>query len=267
MSDPAALMADAATLLESVVISDRVAGWQAIGDICNGHPETVAVVWPLARATIARESSVEVLAMALWALQMMTTPEVCDQALALILAHAASTSPALRLAVAQAIPSCAGDPADPQATRALIRLTADECGDIRNWATFGLGRLSNLDTPEIREVLAAHLDDAHDETRNEALIGLARRADERAIASAIRELTADSVGVLAVHAAALLGDARLHPTLLELRDWWDVDPDLLEEAIRRCDPHGQPTDLGHFESYEDYMFFTFGPGKDYVAGN
>jgi hypothetical protein len=70
---------------------------------------------------------------------------------------------------------------------------------------------------QISDALAAHLDDTHFDARHEALFGLASRSDQRALASALRKLTAESVGTLAVRAAALLGNVRLLPALIELR--------------------------------------------------
>lgn len=165
----------------------------------------------------------------------MWTHDVLDA----VLAHAESTSPAVRLAVAQAIPSCVDEPPDPRAVEALARLTGDENDDARDWATFGLGTQIDIDTPAIRDVLAARLDDQHDDTRAEAIVGLARRRDERALKATYAALTSEWVGRLAVEASALLGNESLLATLLELRDWWDVDPELLEEAIRCCDPAGE----------------------------
>jgi hypothetical protein len=50
------------------------------------------------------------------------------------------------------------------------------------------------------------------------------------------ELASGSVGTLAVEAAALIGDPQLHPLLVALRGWWEVDEGLLGEAVRACSP-------------------------------
>jgi hypothetical protein len=42
------------------------------------------------------------------------------------------------------------------------------------------------------------------------------------------------VGKLAVEAATYLADAQLLPPLLALERWWDVDPELLADAIAAC---------------------------------
>jgi hypothetical protein len=70
----------------------------------------------------------------------------------------------------------------PEAIDALIRLSSDVDENVRDWATFGLGsQLDDVDTVAIRDALAARLDDAHEDTRYEALVGLALRKDARAI--------------------------------------------------------------------------------------
>jgi len=63
----------------------------------------------------------------------------------------------------------------------LLSLTMDRDPDVRNWATFGLGRQSNADSMEIRRALADRLADEDADVRYEAIIGLARRRDRRAL--------------------------------------------------------------------------------------
>ncbi len=80
---------------------------------------------------------------------------------------------------------------DLDAIAGLIELSCDLDDDTRDWATFGLGSQTSLDTPELRDALAARLTDTDPEIRGEAMIGLARRGDERAhpaIEAALRGL-------------------------------------------------------------------------------
>ena len=116
----------------------------------------------------------------------------------------------------------------------LIELSSDEDEDVRNWATFGLGSQIDTDTVEIREALFQRLVDEDHEIRSEALVGLAIRQDERVVEPLIKELSSDSVGILAVEAAKEIGDARLFSVLLQLKEWWNVDKNLLAEAINSC---------------------------------
>ena len=72
---------------------------------------------------------------------------------------------------------------DDRAVEALIALSADPDGGVRDWATFSLGMQIERDTPELREALAARLDDPNEDARAEAARGLARRGDERGAAA------------------------------------------------------------------------------------
>lgn len=123
---------------------------------------------------------------------------------------------------------------DDSAVNVLIGLSSDEDEDVRNWATFGLGSMINLDTSEIRDALAERLIEADDEIRGEALVGLATRRDEPVVEPLLSELSREWVGTLAVEAAREIGDARLCKPLLKLKTWWNVDEDLLKEAIDAC---------------------------------
>ena len=117
----------------------------------------------------------------------------------------------------------------------LIELSSDEDEEVRNWATFGLGSQIEADTVEIREALFQRLVEADHEIRGEALVGLARRRDERVIEPLIKELSSDCVGVLAVEAAQKIGDARLYSALMQLKEWWNLNKDLLAKAINSCE--------------------------------
>ena len=64
---------------------------------------------------------------------------------------------------------------DDKAVEALIQLSCDADGDVHDWATFALGSQIERDTPAIREALAQRLNDPHDDTQGEAIVGLARR--------------------------------------------------------------------------------------------
>ncbi|WP_029632805.1 MULTISPECIES: HEAT repeat domain-containing protein [Nostocales] len=129
---------------------------------------------------------------------------------------------------------------DELAINALIELSADENQDVRNWATFGLGDMIETDTQAIRDALFQRVVDEKGDTdleaeiRGEALLGLAKRKDKRVITFLIKELSGDSVGTLPVEAAREIGDSSLYPVLIELKEWWDVNSELLQEAIKNC---------------------------------
>lgn len=123
---------------------------------------------------------------------------------------------------------------DSLAINTLIELSLDEDENVRNWATFGLGSQIDTDTNEIREALFQRLEDESYEIRGEALVGLARRRDQRVVEPLIKELSSDSVSSLAVEAAKEIGDVRLASVLRQLNEWWNVDKKLLVEAINSC---------------------------------
>lgn len=122
---------------------------------------------------------------------------------------------------------------DPVSIRQLIRLSRDNAATIRDWATFALGTLTEVDSGEVREALVDRLEDPDDATREEALFGLARRGDVRAVAVLQRVLAPDTASWLALEAAAAIADPTLVPQLLALRPW-DESEELLEDAIQAC---------------------------------
>ena len=58
---------------------------------------------------------------------------------------------------------------------------ADRDPDVRNWATFGIGQQSDVDTDQIRAALAVALSDDDADVRYEGIIGRGRRRDSRAV--------------------------------------------------------------------------------------
>ncbi len=96
-----------------------------------------------------------------------------------LLALAAHPCGDVRLAVASSIPMACKFAARDDAVDCLAELTGDSEADVRNWACFGLGQL-DADGREVREALAARLNDEHTDTRCEALLALARTGDTRA---------------------------------------------------------------------------------------
>ncbi|QEH34509.1 putative lyase [Aquisphaera giovannonii] len=162
------------------------------------------------------------------ALSHLKRPEV----VAIACRYKSHEDPQVRYAVVHALIG----QTDREAIATLVELSRDPEVHVRDWATFGLGSMIELDTPEIREALAARLADEDSDTGYEAMVGLARLGDRRILPALISERESGSVCVYAVEAAALIADPGLHPLLIELREWWDVAPDQLEEAIRACSP-------------------------------
>jgi HEAT repeat protein len=134
------------------------------------------------------------------------------------------------------------DPAAPdeRIVSALLAGFEDTDADVRDWAALGLGPELGVDTPELRDALARHLDDEGADTAGEAAVGLGGRGDERVLPVLRDWLVREDVGDLWVEAAGELGDPRLLPLLERLRErGWEDDeavsrPHVLSEAIERC---------------------------------
>jgi HEAT repeat protein len=140
----------------------------------------------------------------------------------------------IRLSVAIAL----GGIQAPEAIEGLIELSTDPRPVVRDWATFGLGSQNDLDTPRIREALCARLNDPDAVTQAEAMVGLARRKDERVLLPLLEALRPERLDEyeprsdLVLEAAEELADPRLLPALLAMRG--HPDGERVEEIIRRC---------------------------------
>jgi HEAT repeat protein len=130
---------------------------------------------------------------------------------------------------------------DDRAVATLIALSADPDGDVRDWATFSLGVQIDRDTEDVREALAARLGDSHGDTHAEAVRGLARRRDERALEAALAGGGESSPTI--DEAVVLLGASTGDPRLLSRLEALRADPDAaalygeeLERALARSRP-------------------------------
>lgn len=152
-----------------------------------------------------------------------------------LLHHADDPHPGVRLAVAGSLPLMfAGEPLDDDAVRTLIRLCSDPDTGVRDGATMSLGAQSDLDTPDIREALAARLSDEGGDIAFEACVGLARRGDVRA-SERLQQRLADPSGpvfLLDLEAAVALADPALAPLLERLDDEWSGENDRHTELLR-----------------------------------
>lgn len=99
------------------------------------------------------------------------------------------------------------------AIETLIELSDDKDADIRNWATFGLGRQLEIDTQEIRTALWKRTNDTHFETKSEAIVGLANRKDTNVKDVIISALENGDYGTLLFEAILTLHDKGFLPFL------------------------------------------------------
>jgi HEAT repeat protein len=161
------------------------------------------------------------------------------RALAVVLSFSTHDNAKLRKAVDMALPWIAGDAPDPTAVDALIALSSDEDSDVRDWATFGLGQLLDVDSDAIRTALWNRVDDPDGDVAGEALVGLAARGDRLVVYRIAERLEDPDVRYLVVEAAAKIADQALLPALRALRQagWGDDDQrgDRLNAAIRACE--------------------------------
>jgi HEAT repeat protein len=145
----------------------------------------------------------------------------------------------VRFNVTIALTSCIGrndegDLDDVEALATLIAMTLDEDDDVRDWVTFAVGQHFVDDTPEVREALRERLEDPHDDTRIEAIAGLARRGDAIALDPLRTELDDFTVRDILIEAAMILSDPCLLEPLEKQLRFAEERVELVQEAIKRC---------------------------------
>lgn len=96
-------------------------------------------------------------------------------ALSKLVSYATHEDAFVRYRVASAL----GRYADEVAIDALVCLAADQDVMVRDWATFSLGSMLDIDSPIIREALWRNIDDKDVTVAGEALVGLAIRKEQR----------------------------------------------------------------------------------------
>ncbi|MFT5723206.1 MAG: hypothetical protein ACI9JN_000315 [Bacteroidia bacterium] len=82
------------------------------------------------------------------------------------------------------------------AIETLIELSEDKFSSIRNWATFGIGTLSEVNNDRIINALWNRTKDKHQETKLEAIVGLAYRNEIVVKGQIIKELKNGEYGTL-----------------------------------------------------------------------
>ena len=120
------------------------------------------------------------------------------RAIPLLVRYSAHAKPEIRFAAAC---GCGSFSDDPAIVTALLKLMRDKDEDVRDWATFALGTLSKADTPEIRDALVERLNDDAEDVPDEALAGLARRRDQRALPLILERLRQPDVDERTLEAA------------------------------------------------------------------
>jgi hypothetical protein len=211
---------------------------------------TIDHIEALLTAALADETAVDALVLGAVAGTMSEDPEVrfaaahalgqfADQRGAMaLLPLVDDPDPEVRLRAVISLPIASDDPnLEHPAVARLIQCLDDPDPVVRDWATSGLGWL-DVDSPAMREKFLCLLDDPEEDTAGEAAVALARRRDGRVLERLLYELADPDTGNLWVEAAAWLGDKRLVPRLLHLRDvgWAEDDPrpEWLPMALANC---------------------------------
>jgi HEAT repeat protein len=128
---------------------------------------------------------------------------------------------------------------DEIAIETKIALSKDSNEDVRDWATFNLHLgldAERINKQEIKDAFYDRLNDQNEETRYEAIVGLALCKDARVLPVLIEALAEKDVWDLAIEAAREMAHPALLPSLKALRLWWSdsVRPDILDHAIDSC---------------------------------
>lgn len=100
---------------------------------------------------------------------------------------------------------------------ALLRLAKDDADDVRDWATFGIGSMQEVDNQKVRDLLWENLQDRDEDVRGEALVGLAVRKDERVI-PVLLELLDTNCRVFELDAAESIASPLLLERLNTIKD-------------------------------------------------
>ena len=168
------------------------------------------------------------------------------RALPVVLAQVEHPDAPVRYSVAWALPGLLPSDEviaeDHASAGALARLTEDEDDEVRDRATFALGSLIAVDGTWTRSILRQRLTDPDEETRHEAIIGLAARHDPAVVSLVADALDAREVTPRMLEAAERLRDPRLIPTLDALYARPEVDETSLTAARLACDPAEQATE-------------------------
>lgn len=123
------------------------------------------------------------------------------------------------------------------AIETLIKLSSDKLSHIRNWATFGLGTQIERNNTNIREALWERVNDKHQETKLEAIVGLAKRKDKRVNDIVRREIIGGEYGTLLFEAIIETQDKEFLPLLKQnlrtIKDDKKINPEW-EKDLKNC---------------------------------
>lgn len=232
------VMTAATKLLSSEISDDRIIATDILSQVAFGNETRRSEAADLLLPRFQRETNSEVLNSMSFAFGHIGDARSIPRLVEL----SSHTDESLRYAVVHGL----SGHDDGRAIAALIVLSSDPDDDVRDWATFGLGSQTEADTPELRNALVRRLNDLDDDTRHEALVGLARRGDIRIVPTFLKELKSSSPEVFGEWhlirnaAKAVVDVAKRNPNnnwclLLEKLNALELyDPREIQEAIQSC---------------------------------
>lgn len=125
---------------------------------------------------------------------------------------------------------------DSLAIDVLIKLSNDQSALIRNWATFYIGQ-GERNTKEIRDALWKRTGDKHQETKMEAIAGLAKRKDKRVTEVVKHELAKGEFGTLLFEAITISKNQKFLPLLQQnlnaVKEDQTINPEW-EKGLENC---------------------------------
>jgi HEAT repeat protein len=95
-------------------------------------------------------------------------------------------------------------PNDSESVNTLLLLTSDSDEEVRDWAIFGLGVLGDADSTDIRDALFLRLSDSNEDAREEAMVSLSKRQDQRVLPTLMSVLREPLVTDRVIEAAYLI---------------------------------------------------------------
>lgn len=185
----------------------RATACDLVGIICERYEEARKRAVEHLLELVAAESNSDVR----WSAARALGATASVRAIPALLALAPDPNEDVRRQVAVALPACSVEHVEPEVVKALIELTRDGDAEVRNWASFGLGRQLDFDSAALRDALWERVTDESQDVREEAIAGLSRRRDARALPLVVHLLASGDVPSWLFDAAASLADAALVP--------------------------------------------------------
>ena len=178
----------------------------------NSFPEEA---YSIVVGCLERKEDVRTLSSGISALGHLNNP----LAIPLIAQYCTHASGEVRFSVAFALGEF---PNDRRSVEGLLLLMDDTNEDVRDWATFAMGTLSDSDSPRIREVLFRRLADTNVDVHEEAMAGLCKRRDERVLPILIRTLENPPVSKCVIEACCEMLNLQTEPDDWTVNDYVTV---------------------------------------------